>query len=161
MYALVGYTPDLLLQLCIQIAETARFTPLQATQKVPPQVTSLRTPPCPWSGHERPAQPRRKTIRPQPHRLHVVVENFFRHPANLLKSSFVQARSSVPNFWSSAASATILRLYPRVNVKLCSFRSWPPISSVPRCPQSTCACFPVGVSNRRTATVRADYNYGE
>jgi hypothetical protein len=62
--------------------------------------------------------------------------------------------------WSSAPSATILRLYPSMKVKPCSFCSCPAISSVPRCPQSTCACLPGAVSKRRTATTRAPLRWG-
>ena len=53
-----------------------------------------------------------------------------------------------------------LRLYPNVKVNPCSFCSCPAISSVPRCPQSTCACLPGAVSKRRTATTRADLRCG-
>ncbi len=39
-------------------------------------------------------------------------------------------------------------------------RSFPAIASVPRCPQSTCACFPGAVSKGRTATTRAELRCG-
>ena len=108
VHALVGYTPDPLAQLRIQIAQAVRLAPLQATQEVPPHVLHARFHFPFRLGAIRPAQSRRESpvarevqkhrvpddlaalVRPQPHRLHAVVENLFRHSAELLERGFVQ-----------------------------------------------------------------------
>src|SRR5438094_58942 len=107
VHALVGYTPNPLAQLRIQIAQAVWFAPLQTTQKVPSHVLHSRFHFPFRLCAIRPAQPRRESpvvrevqkhrvpddlaslVRPQPHGLHAIVENFFRHSADLLESGFV------------------------------------------------------------------------
>src|SRR2546426_982859 len=99
-----------LAQSSIQIVQTVGFAPLQATQKIPPHVLPSRFHFSFRLRAIRPAQPRRETpvacevlkhwvphdlaslVRSQPHRLHAVVENLFRHSADLLERRFVQAQ---------------------------------------------------------------------
>src|SRR5713226_9677630 len=110
MHALVRYTPNPLAQSSIQIVQTVGFAPLQATQKIPPHVLHSRFHFSFRLRAIRPAQPRRETpvarevlkhwvphdlaslVRSQPHCFHAVVENLFRHSADLLERRFVQAQ---------------------------------------------------------------------
>src|SRR6266478_6519949 len=110
VHTLVGYTPNPLAQLRIQIAQAVWFAPLQATQKVPPHILHARFHFPFRLCAIRPAQPRRESpiprevqkhrmpddlaplVRPQPHRLHAVVENLFRYAADLLECGFVQTQ---------------------------------------------------------------------
>src|SRR5229473_6745751 len=108
VHALVRYTPNPLAQLRIQIAQAVWFAPLQATQKVPPHILHTRfhfpfrlCPVRPAQSRREPPVPREvhkhwvpddlaSLVRPQPHRLHAVVENLFRPAADLLERRFVQ-----------------------------------------------------------------------
>src|SRR6266849_3341812 len=108
VHALVRYTPNPLAHLRIQIAQAVGFAPLQATQEVPPHILHTRfhfpfrlCPVRPAQSRREPPVPREvhkhwvpddlaSLVRPQPHRLHAVVENLFRHAADLLERRFVQ-----------------------------------------------------------------------
>lgn len=95
----------------------------------------------------------------QPDRLHAVVENFFRHPTHLTERFFVHPQQRAQLLVHSRFGHHPSAIAQREGAPQ-SFRSGHSLSSVPKWPQSTCACLPGGVSNHSTATRRAEVRWG-